>query len=705
MLQLTTLTPAFDYVKKLDPEVEKDILKKINIIQEVADLFPDKSLKITDFISIETINKYDLVFMKEFNKLLILSSNNYSRRDNETKIVKTLDMITEIYYSYFTFFTSYQYRSQYAQNPENLVKKITKEQINYLINNIFETSSIVIGEYEKSYYYIQRDEINIDNFIERIDSTCTITGTNAEELKREWKKILADDIISNGKLKAKIPETTLARMQKEMARTCDSEEALKLNEQINKEDACMIVFNEKISREDKLKILKEKYIKKNQPKYLNSTCKYCDFEIVDLFIEGTIENNGRIRDKGRSKAEYIFRNIFAPSNIRPEANYEVWKRRCEDDPRLEKNRKAFMIKYKDWICKYYSIIVDEILRNYTAPNQCFKLLASYLFDMGIINKMSAFNLFSLMRESLNYITSVIDGHLSSDVVDYFSLRYKVDQNESHDIQRKFVEELLERIGEKKPFSEEEERTIEWFFNIYGFSKLMANYNINGTLLKEFFVSFPDLSSKIVKTEFEAINSGNSSVFYSENPLSKSSFDALIDFIFKDLGEENYKNSGIGDNLDSVFLFKKYHHMGLEIGEVRYYWRLRFNQPDVLTRVLVGLKRNGLLDSYGRDLLLKSVFYPFTSDEAYSDMFEYASNIIIGENRSTVAECVNRDSYEDIRETLKDNSIDKTNLRVGQIIIYYTIKYIEKMKEYVPDKEKWIERAQNLKEAVEILEGI
>jgi len=102
----------------------------------------------------------------------------------------------------------------------------------------------------------------------------------------------------------------------------------------------LVIINKNLSKEDKVKIIKKTYIQKDLNKYTTFIREnLTDFNDLDDFIEATITQNNRVKEKSRGIVDLIRRLFFG---LRGESYYNI----LENLPKII-HKDEFMTKYRD----------------------------------------------------------------------------------------------------------------------------------------------------------------------------------------------------------------------------------------------------------------------------------------------------------------------------------------------------------------------
>ena len=148
----------------------------------------------------------------------------------------------------------------------------------------------------------------------------------------------------------------------------------------------LIIMNHNIDREEKIKALKMVYVQKDFPQYKRFFSKELnDLNDLDDFIEATVIQNNRVREKNNNIAQ-IFKDIFV--------NGESYDSGISKKEHLKEFSKKYISYFKDpsFVRHFYSIAVNLSTNSYRRENQYEDLLKN------IFKEESAEEVIKILKE-------------------------------------------------------------------------------------------------------------------------------------------------------------------------------------------------------------------------------------------------------------------------------------------------------------------
>jgi len=201
----------------------------------------------------------------------------------------------------------------------------------------------------------------------------------------------------------------------------------------------LVIINKNMSKDQRIEMVKKTYIKKNLTKYASFLREnLSDIETLDTFIQATIIENNRVKEKGDSIRD-IFRRVFIGMrgewNIGNIDNYE--------------NIDEFLSKYKIYFnASNINSLIDD--GNFSRRNNAIKLFAKMFKDetfeikMGLIEKVKSLGQELYSVKNMNEFPKDVKGNDEREIM---FLNYIIEVKNIKELVNSFgLEELISLIN-------------------------------------------------------------------------------------------------------------------------------------------------------------------------------------------------------------------------------------------------------------------
>jgi len=308
--------------------------EKINYIKEFKDKFGNKSLSFNDIVIISNLSIDEIIDGDFEDKLLPLIKDGYSDLSKEKRIL------------------SLMMDGHFLRLFENL----SENDQDKLLEKVINTVKVYNND---DNYYIERLMSKIINITEKIDSS--------KILMKIIKMEAFDSFISDSNF--------LEVSANKIMTTGTIEKIMKIYDvfskypNVNYANFPLAILNKNITNEQKIEIIKKTYKQKDIHKYTSIIRENLnDLNDLDSFIEATITQNNRVKEKEKNIFELLRRIFFG---IRGENYYS-----SDVDYSKFINKKSFIDKYKSSISLKS---VEDIIEN--APWRMRKNIVKFFREM------------------------------------------------------------------------------------------------------------------------------------------------------------------------------------------------------------------------------------------------------------------------------------------------------------------------------------
>jgi hypothetical protein len=329
--------------------MSKSFNKKLEVMElAVAELGRDSFRFKTENLILQNLTGEDILSDDFENRFLKLTIGFNSSYDPKTLFVMSLQKA--------------DYES--SNIPSAICKNLSEEQMKLVVDKYFRFVKENSSKFDFKNFIFMEDESAVKSYVlESVMKDSSIAKLVFDSLGTERINELLNKLIVNS-------DINVVNM------------AIKFVEdnKLNYNNLPLVILNNKVSNEEKIQIIKSTYKQKDLIKYTNFIKQNMnDLNNIDSFIEATIIQNKRIKEKDNAIIDFVRRIFVGTRGNNDSVNYKD----------LE-NKKEFFEKYR----KYFSINRCSDLmsdKSYYARKSAMHFVSNLYMDADVSTKLDLAN--------------------------------------------------------------------------------------------------------------------------------------------------------------------------------------------------------------------------------------------------------------------------------------------------------------------------
>jgi hypothetical protein len=301
--------------------------------------------------------------------------------------------------------------------PDAICKKLSEEQMKLVVNKYFDSVKENSTKFDfKNFVFIKEDSAVKNYILELIMKDSVIGKLVSDSLGVDNLEKLLNEIIVSSKID--IVNMTIKFIE---------ENKIRYN------NLPLIILNDNVSSKEKIEIIKATYKQKDMINYTNFIKNnMSDLNHIDSFIEATIIQNKRIKEKDNAIIEFVRRIFVGTRGNNDTINYKDLK-----------NKKEFFEKYR----KYFPIRKCTMLmedKSWYARKSATLFVSNLYMDADVSTKLDLANahrdISKYLFENINKMIENLDKEEDKTIKSKLFLFY-LNENSSKD--------AFESVGPKK----------------------------------------------------------------------------------------------------------------------------------------------------------------------------------------------------------------------------------------------------------------